>query len=220
MHAEGRSLLEGQWVLWVSPGARSISRVISLVKESWGQHMSSLYLGRLSQQERQALQARLWSQQNGRCFISEKPIDLDLDELDIDHIIPTRDNGKDDPSNFALTLASYNRSKQAADLRIARVLARFDKIKESADFDDRGANLDDILNAFGGAQSNLRVKIDATSVTYVASTKGGEEKVTVPLYEDKLSEIAPFLRDAADRGASPRRTYKPATDRRQLAWSR
>src|SRR5437868_13339266 len=105
--------------------------------------MSSLYLNHLSKEERQQLEDQLWSQQNGRCFISEKPIDLKLDEVDIDHIIPTRDNGKDDPSNFALTLASYNRSKQAADLRIARVLARFDKIKEAADSDDRGPNLND-----------------------------------------------------------------------------
>src|SRR6516165_2404666 len=102
--------------------------------------MSSLFLSRLSHQDRQALAKRLWAQQNGKCFISEKPIDLDLDEFEIDHIIPTRDNGKDDPSNFALTLASYNRSKQAADLRIARVLARFDSIKDSAESDDRGAN--------------------------------------------------------------------------------
>ncbi len=167
--------------------------LISLAQHPWGNTSSSLYLGRLSQQERQALQARLWSQQNGKCFISEKPIDIDLDELDIDHIIPTRDNGKDDPSNFALTLASYNRSKQAADLRIARVLARFDKIKESAESDERGANLNDILKAFGGAQSNIRVKIDANAVTYVACSKSGEEKLTVPLYADKLSGMRHFF---------------------------
>ena len=83
---------------------------------------------------------------------------MDLNEIDIDHIIPTRDNGKDDPSNFALTLASYNRSKQAADLRIARVLARFDRIKEVADSDDRGANLNDVLKAYGGAQNDLRIQ--------------------------------------------------------------
>jgi hypothetical protein len=151
--------------------------------------MSSLYLGRLSQQERHALEERLWSQQNGKCFISEKSIELGLDEVDIAHIIPTRDNGKDDPSNFA----SYNRSKQAADLRVARVLARFDKIKEAADDEDRGANLDDVLKAFRGAQSSLRVKLDMKEVTYVAPHKGGEGKVTVPLHEDKLSGMRHFF---------------------------
>ena len=126
--------------------------------------MSSLYLGNLAKEDRTALEEQLWSQQGGKCFISEQPIDLQLDEVDIDHIIPTRDNGKDDPSNFALTLANYNRSKQAADLRVARVLARFDRIKETADSDDRGANLNDVLKAFGGAQNDLRIKLESKQV--------------------------------------------------------
>ena len=122
--------------------------------------MSSFYLNGLSKENRENLVLQLWQQQGGKCFISEKPIDLKLDQFDIDHIIPTHDTGKDDPSNFALTLSSYNRSKQAADLRIARVLARFDRIKETADSDDRGANLNDILRDFGGASLTLRIKID------------------------------------------------------------
>jgi hypothetical protein len=155
--------------------------------------MSSLYLNRLSKEQRQELVRQLWEQQNGKCFISEKPIDLPLDEVDIDHIIPTRDNGKDDPSNFALTLLSYNRSKQAADLRIARILARFDQIKESADSDDRGVNLNDVLKAFGGAQFDIRMRLDASSVTYVVSGKDNGEKITASLYEDPLSGMRYFF---------------------------
>jgi 5-methylcytosine-specific restriction endonuclease McrA len=120
--------------------------------------MSSLYLSRLSKDDRKQLEQQLWSQQSGKCFISEEPIDLALEEVDIDHVIPMRDNGKDDPSNFALTLSHYNRSKLAADLRIARVLARFEKIKKTADSDDRGANLNDVLKAFGGGTTEIRMK--------------------------------------------------------------
>jgi hypothetical protein len=158
-----------------------------------GAKMSSLYLSRLSKDDRSALEQQLWSQQNGKCFISESPINLQLDEVDIDHIIPTRDNGKDDPSNFALTLASYNRSKQAADLRVARVLARFDRIKETADSDDRGANLNDVLRAYGGAKSDLRLKLESKEVTYIASSKDGDMKVTVPLFADALSGMKYFF---------------------------
>lgn len=85
--------------------------------------MSSLYLSRLAKDARAKLEGQLWEQQGGKCFISERSIDLKLDEVDVDPIIPTRDNGKDDPSNFAITLAHFNRSKQAADLRVARVKA-------------------------------------------------------------------------------------------------
>jgi len=155
--------------------------------------VGSLYLSRLSSIQHQALETQLWSQQNGKCFISEESIDLKLDKVDVDHIIPTRDNGKDDPSNFALTLEHYNRSKQAADLRIARILARFERIKEGADSDDRGANLNDVLKAYGGAQADLRVKLDESIVTYVAIGNGHEEKITAPLYRDKLSGMQHFF---------------------------
>jgi hypothetical protein len=154
--------------------------------------MSSFYLSRLSKQERQALEKQLWSQQNGKCFISEKAIDLELDEVDIDHIVPTRDNGKDDPSNFAITLATYNRSKQAADLRVARVLARFDKIRESSD-SDRGANLSDVLKMFGGATTDIRIKIDSGTITYANPLGEGGERTLSPLFYDKLSGMSYFF---------------------------
>jgi hypothetical protein len=154
---------------------------------------ASLYLNHLSKEERKALEEQLWSQQGGKCFISEEGIDLKLDEVDIDHIIPTRDNGKDDPSNFALTLASWNRSKQAADLRIARVLARFDRIKESADAKDHAPNLNDVLQAYGGARHDLRIKVDGKNVTYLATGKNSDDKLTVPLCEDTLSGMRYFF---------------------------
>jgi hypothetical protein len=140
--------------------------------------MGSLYLNGLNKEAKTALQQQLWDSQSGKCFISGKPIDLALDEVDVDHIIPTRDNGPDNPSNFALTLAHYNRSKQAADLRVARVLARFDSIQVGADSDDRGANLNDVLKSYGGAKEPLRAKIDGDVVTYVT---GAGEKTSVPL---------------------------------------
>jgi len=152
--------------------------------------MGSLYLNGKSKEERAALVRQLWRQQSGKCFISGREMDLEVDELDIDHIIPTRDNGRDDPTNFALTLASYNRSKQASDLRVARVLARFSQIRETADSDDRGANLNDVLRAYGGASRSLRGKIDGDQITYVTN---GDDKVTVPLYTDKLSSMRYFF---------------------------
>lgn len=152
--------------------------------------MASLYLNSLTKDERAALQKQLWDQQSGKCFISSKEMTLDLDELDIDHIIPLRDSGKDDPSNFALTLASYNRSKQASDLRVARVLARFDQIRATADSDDRGANLNDVLKASGGATGSLRGKIQDEQITYLV---GKDDKVTVPIHTDKLSGMRYFF---------------------------
>ena len=66
--------------------------------------MSSLYLSRLSAQERKFLELRLHASQGGRCFICEQPLDLQLHAgaVDIDHKVPTSQGGKDDPVNFVI----------------------------------------------------------------------------------------------------------------------
>lgn len=67
--------------------------------------MSSLFLCRQTPEDRKALITTLHQTQHGHCFICEKPLDLQLhrDNLDVDHVIPLKAGGKDDPSNFALT---------------------------------------------------------------------------------------------------------------------
>src|SRR6266404_5937631 len=102
--------------------------------------MGSLYLNSLSADQRRGLEKRLHETQKGNCFICENPVDLILlaDEIDIDHVEPIKVGGKDDPGNFALTHASCNRSKQASDLRVARVVARFLSIRDEAANENRG----------------------------------------------------------------------------------
>ena len=96
--------------------------------------MASKYLSDLSAAGRAELEARLLEMQKGLCFICEIPINYELQKhnLDVDHVQPLADHGNDDPSNFALTHGNCNKSKQAADLRVARMMARFDKIQRAA----------------------------------------------------------------------------------------
>jgi hypothetical protein len=152
----------------------------------------SLGLKQLTHAERDQLIDDLWSCQNGRCFISEKPIDLALHrkELDIDHVIPTRDGGKDDRSNWALTFSHYNRSKQAADLRVARILVRFEKLKEDAD-SVRGVNLGHVLRDVNGSKFTLPVDLQTEPGTLRTSLAavGATEVVALPVWTDQLSGL-------------------------------
>jgi hypothetical protein len=125
----------------------------------------SFALSRLSPEEKKALRQRLWQRQNGVCFITQKPIDLLRDEVEIDHIVPTRDKGPDDESNWAIVFARANESKQASHLYVARVLYRLQKIREEIN-DPRGANLGHVLADYGGAKFPLRLIVGEAEIRF------------------------------------------------------
>ena len=157
--------------------------------------MGSLYLHVLTPDQRKALEKRLYETQEGKCFICEKPIDLVLhaDAIDIDHVEPLKTGGKDDPANFALTHASCNRSKQARDLRVARVLARFLSVKDEVANENRGPNLGDVLRRYAGAVFDLPLRVQDGTVSYSLPDMHRNEVVRVPLYSDELSGLQYFF---------------------------
>jgi hypothetical protein len=157
--------------------------------------MTSLYLNKLTPDERYALIQKLHGTQGGTCFICEKPIDLKLhaDSLDVDHVEPLKVGGKDGQENFALTHASCNRSKQASDLRVARVLARFERIRATCAEKNRGVNLADVLSVYGGAKEELSFDVGAGEIRLTFAATGDPGITTIPLYEDPLSKLRYFF---------------------------
>jgi hypothetical protein len=151
--------------------------------------MAPLYLNRLSRSEYQALVRKLWDTQKGRCFICENPIDLALhgDSIDVDHIVPPISGGRDDPSNFALTHAHCNRSKQASDLRVARLLAQFERLVERCGSQPGRPNLSDVLQLRGGARFDLPIESRGGTVQFTLPDLARHEVLALPLYKDQLS---------------------------------
>ncbi len=157
--------------------------------------MPSLYLSRLNTAERAELLTKLHSIQNGKCFICEKDIDLKIhkDTIDIDHIVPIKMNGPDNASNFGLTHSSCNRSKQAADLNVARILARFESLKTKLATENRGPNLDDILRLNNGSRFPISFKINGNKISYSFSEIGDNSIITQDIYKDELSGFDYFF---------------------------
>lgn len=91
------------------------------------QQYRSSKLDSLAAEQREELVLRLHKAQNSLCYVDQEVINLQVHEVDIDHIVALARGGADDESNWALTHASCNRSKGTRDLQLQRILHEFRK---------------------------------------------------------------------------------------------
>ena len=138
---------------------------------------------------------QLSAAQGGKCFICELPMDIKVQAatLDIDHVVPSASGGKDDPINFALTHDSCNRSKQASNLQVARILHRFKNLKDKLDDEGRSPNLGDILKQANASNFELGFKLGTHEITYSFGEVGDNSLYHVPVYTDELSKFRYFF---------------------------
>lgn len=151
--------------------------------------MGSIFLNKLSHEDREKLVKELLETQSGNCFICGKAIDLAIQSrnVDIDHVTPIKVGGADNRSNFAVTHDSCNRSKQASDLHVARTLAKFDEITESIASKNRSPNLGDVLSVYGGAKHEMSIEVNDDSLRTGFPGIGDTEIVSVPVYKDDIA---------------------------------
>ena len=151
--------------------------------------MASKYLSSLSKDDYSKLTKKLWDIQNHQCFICEDEIDLDLHTTNIDHIVPLANKGKDAEVNFAVTHESCNKSKQDANLKIAKILQKLSKIQKSIHAKtSKSASLKDVLNSYNGSKYEFKYKIEGIELKYSFSDIGDNKTYQAPIYIDSLSK--------------------------------
>lgn len=158
--------------------------------------MRSLYLSSLTPDQVLKLRKDLFDSQGGKCFICDDVMDLALhgNSLQIDHVQPLGTGGKDAPQNFALTHGSCNDSKQASDLRVARLLARFDKIRANAEkAGDDYATLKHVLAEFGGSKYSFKFTFQGDRVRYSFPDVGDNGVYNSQVFDDHLSHQKSFF---------------------------
>ncbi len=142
---------------------------------------------------REVVAARLEEIQHGKCFICGEPIHRAFEKWQIDHIIPRAKGGKDDENNYALTHEHCNLSKLDSDLRVARCMATYEKIKDK--FEKEGPNrpnLGDFLCEFSGAKYVAGLK-DSSDEISISLADLGRAAFTAPIIADKLARMRSFF---------------------------
>ena len=148
---------------------------------------NSKYLDGLSSDEKKNLNKKLWEIQNHKCFICEKEIDLEINNTNIDHIKPLVNGGKDGITNFAITHEHCNKSKQDADLEVAKRLYRLNEIISKANEKKEVPSLKHVLLANNGSKYNFKFKIENDYLVYSFDDEGDTTIHKSEIFTDKLS---------------------------------
>ena len=148
---------------------------------------NSKYLDSLNVDAKKALSDKLWQIQNHKCFICEKEIDPDINSTNIDHIRPLANGGKDEPSNFAITHEHCNKSKQDADLLIAKKLFHLQEIIKDAESKKEVPSLKHVLVANNGSKYDFKFKIENDQLVYSFDNAGDTSIKRTEIFLDTLS---------------------------------
>lgn len=120
----------------------------------------------MSPSDRNALTRRLLARQGGLCYICDREINLKLDTVDIDHIIPISRpfNGLDDEQNWGLVHRKENESKSNRSLQLIRYIYQYralrdDYVSKKGDF-----TVGDALEKLQPSRMEVSASIDDSQI--------------------------------------------------------
>ncbi len=97
-----------------------------------------------------------------------------------------KQNGKDEENNFGLTHESCNKSKQDADLRVARTLCTLEDIKNQTP-NGETTSLKHVLQYYNGSKYDFKYKVNENVIEYSFPNIGDNNIYKSTIFEDKLS---------------------------------
>jgi hypothetical protein len=151
--------------------------------------MASKYLKSLTEAEYENLTLKLLIMQNHKCYICGDPIDIKLHVTNIDHITPLANKGKDIEENFAVTHETCNKSKQDADLKIARILFKLKKIQEKTlATENKSASLKQVLEHYNGSKFDFKFTKSGNKIVYSFSENADNGIYETEIHTDHLSQ--------------------------------
>ncbi len=148
---------------------------------------NSKYLDGLTAEEKKALSNKLWNIQQHRCFICNEEIDPEIQQTNIDHIKPLANGGKDDVINFAITHEHCNKSKQDADLEVAKRLYQLNKIIKSVEEKHETPSLKHVLLENGGSKYLFKYRLENNQIIYSFDEDGDTTVRRTEVFTDNLS---------------------------------
>ncbi len=151
----------------------------------------------LTQEQRNDLAARLYDLQGGLCYIDQKPIDLRVHRVDVDHIIALDRGGPDNESNWALTHASCNRAKGHRDLQPQRHIAtlgkHLEKYRIAGDMSSPNFTLHEALQELVPARQDVGVRIQGQRICLSFNDQDKPQTLEFPIIVDQLSRFRSFV---------------------------
>jgi len=145
-------------------------------------------LDRLTTEERKELMERLHRRQDGRSYISRKPIDLRVHEVEIDHIVSLDRGGIDNESNWGLVFKSENRSKGTKDLQLIRYIYQFREHRDRYISSKRDFTFGHALKEFYPKRDTVKVEISGNIIKILFKDEGNVEKLEFPLLVDEVDK--------------------------------
>ena len=138
--------------------------------------------------ERKELIERLHRRQDGRSYISGKPIDLRAQEVEIDHIVSLDRGGIDNESNWGLVLKSENRSKGTKDLQLMRYIYRFREHRDKYISSKRDFTFGNALKEFYPQRNPVKAEISSKNIKMSFDEDGTIRELEYPLFIDEVDK--------------------------------